>query len=81
MELIKANKRLFDAIVALHPELCMGVKEEEELYLAMHLAKEATNNHKEQVNVTLGSVSKEELEEQKKIAYFAGMEDAAQQMM
>ncbi len=45
MELIKANKRLFDAIVALHPELCMGVKEEEELYLAMHLAKEATNNH------------------------------------
>jgi len=57
MELIKANKRLFDAIVALHPELCMGVKEEEELYLAMHLAKEATNNHKEQVNVTLGSVS------------------------
>jgi len=38
-------------------------------------------NHKNEVNVALGSVSKEELEEQKKIAYFAGMEDAAQQMM
>jgi len=35
----------------------------------------------EQVNVTLGSVSKEELEEQKKIAYDAGWLDAAEQIM
>lgn len=57
MELIKANKRLFDAIVALHPKLCMSVEKEEELYLAMQKAKEATNNHQQQVNVSLANVS------------------------
>lgn len=45
MKLIEVNKRLFKAIVALHPELCMGIKKEEELYLALHEAKEATHNY------------------------------------
>ena len=31
-----AQKRLVAAIVAMHPELCMGDKKQEELYLAMH---------------------------------------------
>ena len=32
----KAQKRLVAAIVAMHPELWMGDKKQEELYLAMH---------------------------------------------
>lgn len=32
----KAQERLVNAIVAMHPELCMGDAKQEELYLAMH---------------------------------------------
>lgn len=32
----KAQQRLVNAIVAMHPQLCMGDEKQEELYLAMH---------------------------------------------
>lgn len=46
------------------------------------IAQFAEKYHQEQLKLLdIDSVSKEELEEQKKIAYYAGMEEAAQQMM
>lgn len=42
--LINANKRLFEAIIKLHPMIDVSNKKEEELYLAMHECKEHINN-------------------------------------
>ena len=45
MEKLKdAQKRLVSAIVAMHPELCMGDEKEKELYLAMHDMKKIMAN-------------------------------------
>ena len=51
----KAQQRLVNAIVAMHPQLCMGDEKQEELYLAMH----DLTSKMAKLNVCVGECSNE----------------------
>lgn len=48
-ELIASNKRLVKAIMKLHPQMNMGDKNEEELYLALHENNELTHDYEQSI--------------------------------